>query len=172
MEVFIGTKTINACLMTLGDYNTLRGWEIPSDQEALTEGYLVEYTDSGKPNHPEFAGYISWSPKDVFEDAYKMSGELSFGHALEAIKQGYRLARKGWNGANMFVFLVDGSTFVVNREPLKSIFPEGTEVNYRPHIDLAAADETVGVWQPSMGDVMADDWYIEESATSVSTFRA
>jgi hypothetical protein len=71
-----------------------------------------------------------------------------------------RAARAGWNGKGMFVFLVPGSTFTVNREPLLSILGEGTEVNYRPHIDLKAADGTIGVWQPSMSDVLADDWEI------------
>jgi hypothetical protein len=71
-----------------------------------------------------------------------------------------RATRAGWNGKGMFVFLVPGSTFTVNREPLLSILGEGTEVNYRPHIDLKAADGTIGVWQPSMSDVLADDWEI------------
>ena len=35
------------------------------------EGYLVEYTDGGKANTPQYDGYVSWSPKDVFERAYK-----------------------------------------------------------------------------------------------------
>lgn len=33
-------------------------------------GYMVEYLDGGEPNHPNHKGYISWSPKDVFERAY------------------------------------------------------------------------------------------------------
>ena len=60
----------------------------------------------------------------------------------------------------MFVFLVNGSNFTVNREPLKSILGEGTEVTYAPHIDLHRPDGVISVWQPSMGDVMADDWYV------------
>ena len=84
---------------------------------------------------------------------------MNFSQALEQIKAGKRLARRGWNGNGMFVFLVPGSNFKVNREPLMSILGEGAEVTYRPHIDLCAADGTVGVWQPSMGDVMADDWF-------------
>lgn len=84
---------------------------------------------------------------------------LNFSQALEAIKAGAKMARKGWNGNDMFVFLVNGSTFTVSRPPLNVIFPEGTEVNYRPHIDLRAADGTIGVWQPSMSDVLAEDWY-------------
>ena len=34
------------------------------------EGYLVEYTDGGKPSDPRHTGYISWSPKEQFDKAY------------------------------------------------------------------------------------------------------
>ncbi len=70
MKTYTGTKTINATPMTRGEYNALRGWTLPADEDGNDEGYLVEYTDGGKANHPDFAGYISWSPKGVFERAY------------------------------------------------------------------------------------------------------
>lgn len=85
---------------------------------------------------------------------------MRFGQALKEIEDGQRLARGGWNGKEQFVFFVPGSVFKVNREPLLSILGEGTEVKYRPHIDLRAVDGTIGVWQPSMSDVLADDWAI------------
>ena len=91
-------------------------------------------------------------------------GNGSFGSAIEALKQGYKVARSGWNGKNMFAFYVEGSKFQVNRAPLNKIYEEGTEVEYRPHIDLKAVDGTVGVWNPNMMDILAEDWTtIEES---------
>jgi len=36
----------------------------------------------------------------------------------------------------MFVFLVPGSVFKVNRAPLLGIYPEGTEINYHAHVDM------------------------------------
>ena len=87
---------------------------------------------------------------------------MNFSDALNEIKAGKRLARDGWNGKGMFVFLVPGSNFKTNREPLLSILGEGTEATYRPHIDIFTAGGTVSVWQPSMGDVMAEDWRIVE----------
>lgn len=63
-------KEVLARPMTRGDYNSLRGWAIPATENPLDEGYLVEYTDGGEANHPNFAGYISWSPKDVFDRGY------------------------------------------------------------------------------------------------------
>ncbi len=35
-------------------------------------------------------------------------GRGTFGGALEALKQGHRVARSGWNGKNMFLFLLPG----------------------------------------------------------------
>jgi hypothetical protein len=57
--------------MTRGAYNSMRGWEVPANEDPNDEGFLVEYLDGGQANHPDFAGYISWSPKDVFERGYK-----------------------------------------------------------------------------------------------------
>lgn len=68
--IYTGIKEVKAQPMTREDYNTLRGWEVPKDENPNDEGYLVEYLDGGEPNHPQFKGYISWSPKEQFENAY------------------------------------------------------------------------------------------------------
>lgn len=83
---------------------------------------------------------------------------MNFGQALELLKEGKKLARAGWNGRGMFVFLVPGSTFQVNRPPLLGIYPEGTTITYRPHIDIKNVDGSISTWVPSIGDVMAEDW--------------
>lgn len=85
---------------------------------------------------------------------------MNFGQALEALKAGHRLAREGWNGKGMFVFLVPGSNFKVNRPPLLGIYSEGTEISYCPHIDMKTADGKVVPWLASQTDVMAEDWLI------------
>lgn len=83
---------------------------------------------------------------------------MNFGQALELLKEGKKLVRAGWNGRGMFVFLVPGSTFQVNRPPLLGIYPEGTTIDYRPHIDIKSVDGSISTWVPSIGDVMAEDW--------------
>lgn len=89
-----------------------------------------------------------------------MNKTFNFSQALEEIKDGWTVAREGWNGKDMFIFLVPGSTFEVNRPPLLGIYPEGTEVNYRPHIDIRTADGAVVPWVASQSDLLADDWFI------------
>ena len=88
---------------------------------------------------------------------------LTFGQAIEALKQGKKVARAGWNGKGMFLFLVPGSTFKVNRAPLLGIYPEGTEVNYCSHIDMKTADDKVVPWLASQTDVLAEDWDLVEN---------
>ena len=87
---------------------------------------------------------------------------MNFSQALELIKQGKKLTRKGWNGNEMFVYLVHGSEFEVNRAPLNAIYEMGTKIKYRPHIDLKAADGTCGVWSTSNIDALAEDWEVLE----------
>lgn len=70
MPSFIGTKVLKAFPMTRGTYNQYRGWPAPEGEDQNVSGYLVEYTDGGKPNHPDHKGYISWSPREQFDNAY------------------------------------------------------------------------------------------------------
>ena len=71
MKKYIGTKTVNAKPMTRLEFRKFRNYEMPEDESVDAEGYLVEYTDGGEPNTSEYKGYVSWSPKDVFEKSYR-----------------------------------------------------------------------------------------------------
>jgi len=88
--------------------------------------------------------------------------DLTFSEALDYIKQGKRVARRGWNGRNMFIFLVPGSTFKVNRPPLLGIYEEGTEVSYHAHIDMKTAQGDIVPWLASQTDLLAEDWEVVE----------
>jgi hypothetical protein len=141
-------------MMTQDYYGTKRvtAWWSSKAGPYPQPGYAVKYAD----------GYISWSPKDVFEAAYQPLDAMSFGHAVVALKEGCRVARAGWNGKGMFLFLVPGSIFRVNRPPLLGIYPEGTEISYCPHIDMKTVDGKVVPWIASQSDILADDWQIVE----------
>ncbi len=88
-----------------------------------------------------------------------MEDTYDFSTALHIVKRGGRVARRGWNGRDMFIFLVPGSTFKVNRPPLLGIYPEGTEINYHAHIDMRTATGQIVPWLASQTDVLAEDWY-------------
>ena len=74
LKQYTGTKTVMATPMTRGEYNALRGWEVPEDEDPTDLGYLVQYENDSKANVEGFDGYISWSPQKPFDLAYNQSG--------------------------------------------------------------------------------------------------
>lgn len=80
------------------------------------------------------------------------------GWAVKQMYNGEKVRRAGWNG--MFIFLVPGSRFTVNRPPLLGIYPEGTQVSYHAHVDMKTADDQVVPWLCSQTDLLAIDWEI------------
>lgn len=86
---------------------------------------------------------------------------MNFGQALDQLRDGGRVTREGWNGKGMFLFLVPGSTFTVEASrPMGKASPElvGSQVNYRPHIDMKTVDGEMVPWVASQTDLLADDW--------------
>jgi len=93
---------------------------------------------------------------------------MNFSKALELIKEGNKIQRHGWNGKDMFVFLVPGSTFTVVQAPWLDIYPEGEEIHYHAHIDMKTADGQVVPWLASQTDVLAEDWRIVLDGGAIS----
>lgn len=77
MQQYVSTKIVTATPMTRQEYNNFRGWQLPADENGADEGYLVEYHDGGQSNVDSHKGYVSWSPKDVFERASVAIGDIS-----------------------------------------------------------------------------------------------
>lgn len=152
MQTFYGTKKIQAKPMNRLDYNMFRGWQLPADENGLDEGYLVEYLDGGKPNTATHVGYVSWSPKEQFEAEYQPIDELSFGHALVALKEGKRVARAGWNGKGMWLFLIVKSHWETTRGL--------EELDGRPWVGIKTVDDQFMPWVASQSDMQANDWQI------------
>jgi hypothetical protein len=154
--------------MTRGDYNSYRSWLMPADENPADAGYLVEYTDGGKANHPDHAGYISWSPADVFEKSYKSEG-MTFGQALEALKVGARVARRGWNGKGMFLFLLPAGRIpktAIHDTALRVVIDEqveGDTFDALPSIRMWTTNSegrraVLTGWLASQTDMLSDDW--------------
>lgn len=162
MPTYIGTKVVSATPMNRLAYNVYRGWGLPANENGSDEGYLVEYLDGGKSNHPLHQGYISWSPKEQFENAYRATTGLPFGLAIEAMKQGSRVARSGWNGQGMFVYYVPAASYPAQTGAAKRHFGDGGMVPYRAYMALKTAQGDVATWAPSCSDALAEDWVILE----------
>lgn len=150
MKQYIGSKIVTAQSMSRGEYNDYRGWIIPPDENPADEGYLVRYQPDG---------YESWSPKEIFEAAYRRTDGLSFGLALEAAKKGRKIARKGWNGKDQYVVLGRGFAYFTSGEMLYDAHHE--DIGSKALVFVGTRGSQVG-WLASQADMLADDWYIVE----------
>jgi len=137
-DTYYGTKKITA-------------WRQVNAADESVEGYAVKYED----------GYTSWSPKDVFENTYRKSGEMNFGHAIMALQEGKKIARSGWNGHGMFLILVFGSVLSTFRPESAYANHFSERVTIDPHIDMRTAKGTMQPgWLASQADMLADDWQV------------
>lgn len=162
-EMYIGTKIIGGFPMNLGDYNKYRGWQLPADEYPKTEGYIVQYSD----------GYISWSPKEQFEKAYRKikTGEMSFGLAIEALKLGKLISRKGWNKSDQVIMkqipAEIGLDIIPNMQSLQQslknrLLRNETTIKYTNQMLIVQPDGKADSWVPSSSDIFSDDWFIVE----------
>lgn len=126
-------------------------WPIPSSEYPLQEGYLIKYED----------GFESWCHKEKFEKANNREIiALTFGHAIEAVKQGKKIAREGWNGKGMFVYYIPANKYPFSTEAGKSLADEEGKVSYNAYLAIKNVNGTVSTWVPSINDVLAEDWTI------------
>ena len=89
---------------------------------------------------------------------------FDFGTAVEALKQGARVAREGWNGKGMFLYYVPENKYPASRNEhgtMVGVF-EDDMVPYREYIALKTIDNQVVPWAPSISDALAEDWQIVE----------
>ena len=148
MQKYIGTKIIEAVpAIRKGGKVYEEGWPIPKSMDPTEEGYKVRYPD----------GYESWSPKGVFEEAYRPTDCMSFGLAIEAMKKGKKVARRGWNGKNQHIELATRISYMT---------AEGVFVNVEHEAignKAIAFCGTSGVqmgWLASQADMLAEDWMV------------
>ena len=80
---------------------------------------------------------------------------MNFGDALEALKEGKKVARDGWNGKGMFLFLSPP----VGCQMYSKYTGKGIN-DLQPFIVMKTADETLVPWLASQTDVLAEDWDI------------
>lgn len=96
-----------------------------------------------------------------------MEENMTFGEAIEMMKRGKKVARKGWNGKGIYIWLMRACEVPVEwcREPvLKGIAEsEGGVVKCGPCARMRAADGTVVTgWLASQTDMFAEDWCVVE----------
>lgn len=85
---------------------------------------------------------------------------MNFGKALEDLKSGHKVARKGWNGKGMWIILVPGSASIKPVAGTPYSNAGITEnINIGAHIDMYTANGSMQPgWLASQPDMLADDW--------------
>lgn len=163
MKQYLGVKLISAEPCSQDQYAGAKNF---GDLSKLSggvdrEGYKVVYED----------GYTSWSPKDVFEKAYREINNLTFGLAIEALKLGKLIARTGWNGSGMFICKqvpsVIGLETILKMQSLPqaakdNLVKREQPISYENQMLIVNAKGRADSWVPSSSDVFAEDWYIVE----------
>jgi len=109
---------------------------------------------------------------------------MNFGQAIEALKEGKLVARQGWNGKGMFIFMrpADEINIEVVVDKVKSLpqsvkdyfeqdivdangnrlpISEKETVQFTAYLCMKAADGTiVNGWLASQTDMLAEDWML------------
>lgn len=155
-KAYVGLKEIRAMKMTRGKYCKFKGWNLPADEDSKDKGYLIKYTD----------GYISWSPTKQFEDAYMETGKLGFSEALFLMKQGFKVARKGWDGKKMWVTISTGTEGLKankfwNKHNKQFAKENGGSADVLACFTMKTAQNTILMgWAPTQSDLLAEDWCV------------
>jgi hypothetical protein len=158
MQKYIGVKIISAePQVRMGHPANAETVEELGEGPTNIDGYKVVYED----------GYTSWSPKDVFDKAYRPTDGLTFGLAIEAMKLGHKVSRVGWNGSGLFAVLSPGkkglpASDFFSPHLSKHALTIGGVMDVRPAFMLKTAQEDVAYWAPSGSDCLAEDWFIVE----------
>lgn len=82
---------------------------------------------------------------------------MNFGDAIALLKGGRAVAREGWNGRGMFVYLVPSGAYPARTGVAKAHFGDEL-VPYNPYFAIKNVDGTVSTWVPSINDCLANDW--------------
>lgn len=94
---------------------------------------------------------------------------MNFGQAIEALEQGRRVAREGWNGKGLFVFKQIHSVIAEEVIPKMQSLPDsvkaefarrGGSIWYKNQVAIVYPDNTIYGWIPSPSDVFAEDWCV------------
>lgn len=141
---YIGVKIVGAVPMTREEFEAQEGRNVGGDIHG--EGYMVTYE----------GGYRAWSPKSVFDAAYRPTTGMTFGLAIEALKMGKKVARRGWNGKGIFIELQRPDENSKMTSPYIFIDTTGLQT------DNPDAPRSRVPWLASQTDMLAEDWMVVE----------
>ncbi len=130
------------------------------------------YPDAVNDNIPEMQKFFGRNPRKVFGSVMvddlnaggvylpPLDGGMDFGSAIRALKDGKKVARQGWNGKGMFIFLGDDVSLHTDAN-LKEL--QNKDMEMRDCVCMKTADNAFQPgWTASQADMLAEDWMIVE----------
>lgn len=109
---------------------------------------------------------------------------VSFGKAIEALKEGKRVARQGWNGKGLFIFMQVPSVVLMEFVPKMTSLPQSVKdefkrraeygerthntrakedmksISYQNQLAIVYPNNSIYGWVASPSDVLENDWMI------------
>lgn len=89
---------------------------------------------------------------------------MNFGEVLNALQEGKKVTRNGWNGKGMFLYYVPAASYKAMTPIAIETFGENAMVPYEPYIAMKNAQGTISIWTPSVMDLFANDWEVIQIA--------
>ena len=128
-------------------------WIVKKADDAYTVAWKAEFPQMlPKENHTCDAP-VEKKPSNIIP-------VFDFGRAIQELKQGERVARYGWNGKNMYVFLAHEPDFVTDADISEFDYKE---VEVCDVLVMKTAQDTFQLgWLATQADMLAEDWYIVE----------
>lgn len=84
---------------------------------------------------------------------------MNFGQAIETLKQGGRVSRKGWNGKNQYIELACNISYTNASGDVVNV--EHDAIGNKAIAFVGTSGIQLG-WLASQADMLADDWQIVE----------
>ncbi len=137
-------SNVLAVEMSRGDYCRFQNIPIPEHDDPIAQGYLINLPgDEGT----EVDDFVEWLPKEIFEQIFKNNNaqtDLTFSQALELLKKGARITRRGWETPDTWLFVHETEG---DAESILEIIVTNLEGNHAN-------------WTPYYEDLFATDWAI------------
>ena len=127
------------------------------------EGCIINHFEEGKevPAVALFPNDLIWVMRDDWEVVQEPKEEKTypFGYAISELKNGKKVARKGWNGKNQYIELASCISYKNAAGGIVNV--EHKDIGNKAIAFVGTSGVQMG-WLASQADMLADDWYVVE----------
>lgn len=128
---------------------------------------MNHFEEDGSPEVPIaalFPHYLIWMTRDTWEvvgeeSVAVPSDTYSFGDAINFLKAGKKVARKGWNGKNQYIQIATGISYKAASGEVVNC--EHDAIGNKAIAFVGTSGVQMG-WLASQADMLAEDWYVVE----------